>query len=282
MIVSLKNNYLSVSINTLGAELITLLKNGKNYIWQIDKNYWDKTSPVLFPIVGALKNDQYTYEGKTYSLPRHGFARNSNFEIEKATETQAIFLLESNTETLQNYPFQFQLYIAYTLQNEELVIEYLVKNTDTKTIYFSLGAHPAFALEEKIENYSLHFNQKETLEKYHLQDNLIHTKTSILGKETHNLPLHHDLFANDALVFKNLNSDTITLMKKDKKVISVQYDYFPFMGIWTKPNAPFLCIEPWCGMADNTNHNSVLQEKEGIESLPVAAHFLRAIRFITY
>ena len=211
--------------------------------------YWNKTSPILFPIVGRLKNDSYTFNGKTYQLPRHGFARNLEFTFDKKSDSQVIFELNETEETKAIYPFCFKLLMAYTLMENELVIEYFVRNQSDEVLPFSIGAHPAFTISENFENYSLQFNAADTFETHHLENESFNGKTTLVDAKN-----------------------------KDKAILKVNYDHFPYLGIWTKQNAPFLCIEPWCGLADSSNHNGDLEEKEGINHLPAGEDFLRAIR----
>lgn len=278
MIITISNSQLSATINTLGAELISLVKNNKNYIWNIDETYWNKTSPVLFPIVGRLKNDSYSFNGKTYHLPRHGFARNMEFSFDKKSDSQVIFELNETEATKAIYPFTFKLYVAYTLMENELVIEYFVRNQSEEVLPFSIGAHPAFAITDKFENYSLQFNTADTFETHHLENESFNGKTTLLETENNKIALNYALFEKDALVFKQLKSNEVILKNKYNAILKVNYDHFPFLGIWTKQNAPFLCIEPWCGMADTINHNGNLEEKEGMNHLPAGEDFLRAIR----
>ena len=278
MIVTISNSQLSATINTLGAELISLVKTNKNYIWQVDETYWNKTSPILFPIVGRLKNDSYTYNGETYELPRHGFARNMEFSFDKRSEHQVIFELNETEETKQNYPFDFKLLMAYTLIDNELVIEYFVRNQSDEVLPFSIGAHPAFAIKGNFEDYSLQFNKEDIFETNHLENESFNEKTTLVETENNAISLNYVLFEKDALVFKHLHSNEVVLKHQNQNVLKVNYDNFPYLGIWTKKNAPFLCIEPWCGLADNQNHNGNLEDKEGINHLPAGEDFLRAIR----
>ena len=166
MLITITNNKISASIDTLGAELIRLEKDNKNYIWTVDETFWNKTSPILFPIVGRLKNDTYSIENKTYELPRHGFARNLEFQIVNQTESSVVFVLESNSETLKNYPFEFQLRLEYELVGNELKMKYSVENKSEVTMPFSIGAHPAFTIEDSFSDYSLKFNQTEEFISY--------------------------------------------------------------------------------------------------------------------
>ena len=278
MIITITNNKISASIDTLGAELIRLEKDNKNYIWTVDETFWNKTSPILFPIVGRLKNDTYSIENKTYELPRHGFARNLEFQIVNQTESSVVFVLESNSETLKNYPFEFELRLEYKLVGNELIMKYSVENKLKATMPFSIGAHPAFVIENSFSDYSLKFNQTEEFISYELDNEQFSNSFRKINSENGQINLNYSLFEKDALVFKHLQSNKLTLLKKNEPVLSVQFEGFPYLGIWTKPNAPFLCIEPWCGLADNVNHNGNIFEKEGINLLHPQEIFSRRIK----
>jgi galactose mutarotase-like enzyme len=277
MIITLSNTKISASIDSLGAELIRLEKDHQNYIWTVDETYWNKTSPILFPIVGRLKNDTYTIADKKYELPRHGFARNFEFQILNQTEKSVVFVLESNTETLKSYPFEFQLQLEYELDGNELKIKYSVENKSNVTMPFSIGAHPAFTIEDSFSDYSLQFNETEEFVSYEIENEQFNNSFRKIHSENGQINLDYDLFQIDALVFKHLKSDKLTLLKKYQPYLSVEFIGFPYLGIWTKPNAPFLCIEPWCGLADNTNHNGNIYEKEGIQLLNKETKFQREI-----
>ena len=278
MILTLFNKQLSANINTIGAELVSFTKNNKNYIWQVDKSFWNKTSPVLFPIVGKLKNDTYIYKGINYNLPRHGFARDMEFSFEQRSDTQVIFELNETEESKANYPFDFKLFLAYTLMDNELVVEYFVRNQSDEVLPFSIGAHPAFAITEDFNSYSLEFNKQDVFETNHLENGSFNGKSTLVKMDNTELQLNYNLFEKDALVFKHLKSNEVILKQHNKNILKVNFDHFPYLGIWTKPNAPFLCMEPWCGLADNKNHNGNIEEKEGIILLQPNEDFLRAIR----
>ena len=277
MIVTIKNNTISASINSIGAELIRLEKDNKNYIWTVDKTYWNKTSPILFPIVGRLKNDSYSINNTTFELPRHGFARNYDFQIVNQTENSVVFQLESNSETLKNYPFDFQLQLEYLLEDNTLKMNYSVVNKSNETMPFSIGAHPAFAIDNNFSDYSLRFNKDDKFISYELENEQFNNSFKEISTVNNTISLDYSLFEKDALVFKHLNSNELTLLENGKEVLSVQFEGFPYLGIWTKPNAPYLCIEPWCGLADNVNHNGELSIKEGINLLEKDATFKRTM-----
>lgn len=277
MIITLSNTKISASINTVGAELMKLEKDNQNYIWTIDEAFWNKTSPILFPIVGRLKNDSYSINDKTYELPRHGFARNFEFEVANQTENTVVFLLTENSETLKNYPFQFELRLKYELIENSLKISYSVLNKSQDIMPFSIGAHPAFAIEDSFSDYSLQFNEAEEFVSYELENEQFNNSFRKIPSENGKINLDYALFEKDALVFKQLKSNKLTLSKKNQPYLSVEFKDFPYLGIWTKPNAPFLCIEPWCGLADNVNHNGNIYEKEGIQLLDNNAEFQKEI-----
>ena len=277
MIITISNSKISASINSIGAELIRLEKDNKNYIWTVDETYWNKTSPILFPIVGRLKNDSYSINNTTFELPRHGFARNFDFKIVNQTENSVVFQLESNSETLKNYPFDFQLQLEYLLEDNTLKMNYSVVNKSNETMPFSIGAHPAFAIDNNFSDYSLRFNKDDKFISYELENEQFNNSFKEISAVNNTISLDYSLFEKDALVFKHLNSNELTLLENGKEVLSVQFEGFPYLGIWTKPNAPYLCIEPWCGLADNVNHNGELSIKEGINLLEKEATFKRTM-----
>jgi len=264
-IISLSNDVISAQINTLGAELCSLKNTeNKDFIWEGDPTYWGKHSPVLFPIVGTLKNNTYTHNNKEYILTRHGFARDMEFELVDQTANTATFSIQSNSTTLASYPFQFELQIQYTLFHSTLEIAYKVINKDNSAIPFSIGAHPAFALPGNFENYSLEFEKVEPLEYTLLENDLVSTQTETIATNSNFVPLTHKLFERDALIFKKLESKSLTIIEKEIPRLKVHFEDFPNLGIWTKVGAPFLCIEPWFRYSDTTETNGNLFEKEGI------------------
>ena len=264
-IISLSNDVISAQINTLGAELCSLKNTeNKDFIWEGDPAYWGKHSPVLFPIVGTLKNNTYTHNNKEYILTRHGFARDMEFELVDQTANTSTFSIQSNSTTLASYPFQFELQIQYTLFHSTLEIAYKVINKDNSAIPFSIGAHPAFALPGNFENYSLEFEKVEPLEYTLLENDLVSTQTETIATNSNFVPLTHKLFERDALIFKKLQSKSLTIIEKEIPRLKVHFEDFPNLGIWTKVGAPFLCIEPWFGYSDTIESNGNLFEKEGI------------------
>ena len=267
---SIKNSELNAIIHHKGAELISLKSDdNREYIWEGNPEFWGKHSPVLFPIVGTLKNNHYLYNDKEYHLLRHGFARDVNFELIKQTENQAVFSLKANDETKKVYPFDFELQLTYTLDENKIVLTYTVTNNDDVAIPFSLGAHPAFALPKSFENYALQFEKSEHLVSYQLDNDLLSNKTFEIQTSSGKLPLSYSLFEKDALIFKKLNSKKISILENTIPILTLECEDFPHLGIWTKKNAPFLCLEPWLGYSDAVTCSGNILEKEAIQIVEV-------------
>jgi galactose mutarotase-like enzyme len=272
--ISLSNPEISIQIKTLGAELCSLKSNSnKEYIWEGNPDFWGKHSPVLFPIVGTLKNNTFIHDEKEYHLSRHGFARDMEFTLAEKKENSVTLSLESNSETLLHYPFEFELQIQYTLVNTTLEINYCVINKSDNRFPFSIGAHPAFALPGNFENYALAFEKVEPLDYTLLENDLVSSQTEIIKSNNNTIPLSYELFQRDALIFKHLQSNSLTIIKEEKPILKVRFEDFPNLGIWTKIGAPFLCIEPWFGYSDTTESNGNLFEKEGVIVLEADATF---------
>lgn len=271
--VTISNQKLTAAINSKGAELISLLSHhtGKEYIWEGNPTFWGKHSPILFPIVGTLKNNTYLYKGKSYQLPRHGFARDMEFELIEKSTSEAVFLLQANKETKLVYPFDFELQLIYALKDSELNISYKVTNKGSEAMYYSIGGHPALALPNEFEDYSLQFEPNENLISYQLENDLLSNKTVEIDLINNQLPLTYSLFEKDALIFKKLQSKQIILLEKNEPILNFRFDGFPNFGIWTKVNAPFICLEPWAGYSDISNSNGNITEKEGIQLLQANA-----------
>ena len=270
----IKNSIITAEIKHLGAELISLKTNlNREYIWEGNPVFWGKHSPVLFPIVGTLKNNSFHYNGIEYHLSRHGFARDMEFELIEATENSAVFSIQSSEETLKVYPFEFELQIIYTLQENNLSIEYKVVNNGKTLMPFSIGAHPAFALPNQFENYAIVFEKEESLEYYLLENDLISNKSKKLEIHNNQIPMTYELFDNDALILKTLQSNSLIILENENPILRIHFEGFPSLGIWTKKNAPFICIEPWFGYSDTYESSGNLFEKEGIQILESSAIF---------
>ena len=268
MTTTISNSILTAQIKHLGAELFSLKSvHNKEYIWEGNPIFWGKHSPILFPIVGSLKSNSYLYNEKEYPLNRHGFAREIEFELIEKTDESATFSLLSTTETKKIYPFDFELQIRYTLNYNKLNIDYIVINKNERTMPFSIGAHPAFALPGNFTEYILEFQEDEILNYHLLDEGFISNTKNQLQLKNKQLDLKYQLFEKDALVFKTLKSKSITILKNGNPLLKVNFNDFPNLGIWTVVNAPFICIEPWFGYSDTIHSSGNLMEKEGIQLL---------------
>lgn len=267
MEVIIKNANLTAVINPKGAELVSLKTKDREFMWEGDPQFWGKHSPVLFPIVGTLKDNQFQYNNIDYELSRHGFARDMDFEIKEQSRERAIFSLKSSEETLKRYPFLFELQLIYTIEENKLNLEYKVFNMDNKSIPFSIGGHPAFALPLGFNDYSLSFEDDIILEHYLLENDLLSDITETIYLKDKKLRLDYSIFERDALVFKKFNSKSISILEKSVPILKMNIQDFPNLGIWTKTDAPFICIEPWFGYSDTPKNNRNLFEKEAIQIL---------------
>lgn len=267
----LKNEQIAITVDSHGAELKSLKKlaDDQEYMWCGDAKFWGRTSPVLFPFVGGLKNKEYRFEGKTYSMTQHGFARDMDFELETQTESELWFTLESTEETLARYPFPFILNLGYRLEDSTVTVLWKVENPSEKQMYFSIGGHPAFncPLTEgtKQSDYSVSFADT---------DEIVSTRISEEGLATGCMDIYHladghlsltsNLFDHDALVIEDHQTDTVALCRKDGTPYLTVKMEAPLFGIWSPPgkNAPFVCIEPWYGRCDDEYFDGDLTERE--------------------
>ena len=274
---TLKNDKLEICVKKIGAELckIASIKNKTDFMWDADPDVWENYAPNLFPIIGALKENTYIFENKAYKLPKHGFIRyNEDMTLHEKTGNSLTFKLVSNENTLNVYPFQFEFYITYTLTDNNIAVKHTIKNKDSKTLYFSVGGHPAFKCPvyngETYDDYFLEFEAQENAKRHliNMENGLISSKTESVFNNSNTLNLQHRLFNADALVFKDMTSRRVSLKSRKKgTILDVSYDGFPYLGIWAKPNGNYVCIEPWMGIADSETTNQNLKDKEGILSL---------------
>jgi galactose mutarotase-like enzyme len=276
----IENDFLVVQSKVEGAELTSIFNKKTNleYLWQAGEE-WPKHAPVLFPIVGQLKDNIYYFEDKQYSLDRHGFARTKTFNVNEQKENLIEYILTSDDEvTLKVYPFEFELMIRYELKGPSLKTIYIVKNKGKEEMLFSIGAHPAFKVpvsqNEKYEDCFLEFNQHEHASRWLLNNGLITDATIPFFENSKTFSLSHKLFYDDALVFKELESTEISLKsRKYEHGLHFQFSGFRYFGIWAAKNADFICLEPWHGIADSINSDQQLKNKEGINRLQPGKEF---------
>lgn len=276
----INNGILKVSISRLGAEIKSVQLDGEECIWQGDNTYWSSSAPILFPICGSLKDNAYLYGGKRYSLGKHGFAKDMPFDLIYKDSTSLSYQLSFNEQTLAIFPFRFRLIVEYRLDQQTLSINYIIKNNGNEDMSFSIGAHEGYFCKDGIEDYHLQFEKKEDLISYKVEDGLLTDNTYIVKKNSNVLPLRYDYFVNDSLIFKHLLSKRVILFNKKRK-ITLQYNDFPYLLIWSMADAPFVCIEPWHGLPDKQNSTGLLSDKEGILRLAAkeSASYTHSITF---
>lgn len=280
MIVTLKNNAFTAQIDSLGAQLISLVDaGGREYIWQRDPAYWQNCSPLLFPTVGNCRNGKALIEGEWYELPKHGFCKVTDFEAEQSEEDRAVFAIRDTVETHRMYPYAFRLSLTYTLTSDGLHMDYMVENLDSRPIYYNIGAHPGFNCPllsgERFEDYVLEFEKEETAKSMVydascLQFDVNRRKPMLDHSST--LPLSYELFVDDAIFFDELVSRKVAIKNPATgKGVEVDFRDFETVAFWTAmpSKGPFLCVEPWNGSAIRSDEDDELKHRHFIQSVEV-------------
>lgn len=268
---TIQNKYVSIIVNSFGAELVSIKnKPGVELLWQAKKEIWSRHAPVLFPIVGRLQDNKYVYDKNEFVLSQHGFARDKEFALVEQSDTSLRFELTDNEDSFQVYPFHFSLIISYELIANKIVVRYEVFNPDYQDLLFSIGAHPGFNCcripGETMDDYYLEFESTNQLVAEQLKDGLLSGENYTIMLQNNRLPLSVDLFTNDALVLKNNQIESIRLSsKKSDNSIELNCKGWPYFGIWAKKGcAEFVCLEPWFGITDSVNSSGKIEDKEGI------------------
>lgn len=270
----LKNSFLTLTVSTLGAEIQSVVDNNSKceYIWTAKKEVWPQHAPVLFPIVGRLKNDQYTYKDKTYHLGQHGFAHKKEFELDQQDDTSITLLLKSDEETKKQYPFDFEFRVKYSLVNNLIKEDFIVTNTGSEEMIFGVGGHPGFNLPTnqglKKEDYYFKFDPSIDHVRIPLEAPLLDWDNRSLVSTNSLFEINDQLFENDAWIFQLDNHPTKVSIKTDKSNyhINVHIDNAPYVGLWSQypVTAYYICIEPWWGIADTKDTNGKLEDKIGM------------------
>jgi len=262
-----KNDY-RILVSGHGAELISFEKSGSDYLWDKKVPYWQRQAPVLFPIVGKLKENTYVYNGVKYTLPQHGFARDSEFELKEKSERHLLFRLLNNRNP--NYPFSFELYIEYSIDLDGVTTRYIVHNIGTGIMPFSIGAHPAFKCpfypDEQLEDYFFEFEKDEKLNRNLIRNGLLTGENKVITLSHKKLFLSEALFMDDALVLSGLESTQINL-RSELYFLKLTCKNYTYLGLWKQPGAPFVCIEPWWGVTDHFSHSQNFMDKRGLNFL---------------
>lgn len=267
-ILSIKN--MEIKTKSKGAELTSIKYNGKERLHD-GKSFWNRHAPVLFPVVGKLKNNEYLYDSVKYSLNQHGFARDLDF-TELAPNS---YILKSSEETLKRYPFEFELYIWYEVNENKLTFNYKVKNpSKDKSMYFGIGGHPAFLCNYSSEKYSIEFEKEEDEMEIHLIEEgkgIIKDKKEDINlymSDKKTLKIKKNTFDKDALILCKLKSKSMKLKEENNDCLKFNFDDFKYIGLWTKTGeAPFVCFEPWMNTADWQSDTGKLDEKKDIIKL---------------
>lgn len=279
---TLENEILKIGVSELGAELCQIQSkaSGKEYMWDANPDIWGSYAPVLFPVIGAVKNGYVLIKGKEYKVPRHGFIRNNpNVKLLEETGNSLTYGLKFSEKTLAIYPYEFEFLITFSLEGNKITVSHKIMNHGKETMLFSLGGHPAFKCPvndgEVYEDYYLEFEKTENASTWLLtKDGLVGNETKPMIENSNILALDSGLFDDDALIFKHLHSKSVSLKsKKSGQVLRVDYSDFSYLGIWAKPNAHFVCIEPWLGIADTSDSDQNFETKEGILKLDAGKTF---------
>lgn len=281
--VELSNQYLTVNLHPKGAEIISIVGNQDhiNYMWKRDACQWANSAPILFPIVGAIKNDTCRIDGKEYHMTQHGFARHNEFEIKNQSQTEVTFTLVSNDEIIKQYPFLFELNVTYKLVENTLTCLINVKNKDHQTIYFQVGGHPAFACpfmeNESSNDYYVEFAEYETRNQKVIdvaKRGMSHVQLPFFDHEKRFF-VRQQLFNNDAIVIKDFKSENISIKSLNhQKSIVFHMQGFDHVGLWTaKHVGGLLAIEPWIGHADYVDFDGEFKEKESCVALDTDKEF---------
>lgn len=277
MLCEIKNEKYTAQVDTLGAQLMSLKgENGFEYIWVGDKNYWGGRAPVLFPIVGALRNGRAEINGEWIEMGQHGFARGMEFAVTDNSGEKISLTLASNGETRKMYPFGFELTVTYTLCDNGIKTEFTVKNTGDDTLPFAIGGHPGFNIPVNeaaaFEDYTIKFEKPETQTCPTVSGSLINPNgVQFTLQNESEIPLKHSLFYKDALIFDKLNSETVQIVNKTTgHGVEMNFSGFPMLGIWSAVNdGPYVCLEPWTGCATLTTEGDKFTEKKGMTFLPM-------------
>ncbi|MEG2380423.1 MAG: aldose 1-epimerase family protein [Oscillospiraceae bacterium] len=283
MIYTIKDNSSVAKIDSVGATLISFIgKSGEEVIWQRDENFWGGSAPILFPVVGKTKDGIITVDGVDYPMPKHGIVRKEEFEMIESSENQITFKYTSSEKTLAMYPWEFELFATFKIENGELTNTLKVRNIDTEEMYFCIGAHPAFNVprdaSETFEDWQIEFEVAEPLYSIRMcEDDFIHNFHEPIVESGNVLPLKRSLFNDDAVMFERLESRSVKLVSsKTGKGVNFSFYGFPTLALWTREapfKANFLCLEPWRGMAPRIGEGTDLKKKFDVQSVSPYADF---------
>lgn len=287
MLYQIKNDQLTVKIDSLGAELASVQKNGTEYLWQGDEVFWKNRAPNIFPHVARLTQGKYTLEGKTYEMGSHGFAKVTEFTADQTAEDHIAFVIEDTPETWAMYPYAFRFAVDYKLEGSKLLVTFIVENKNQKTMYFGLGGHPGFKvpLEDGLafEDYCLEFETVEDVLQVGMSPDCFVTGNDVpfVMADGKTLPLRHDLFNDDAIILTKMSKGVTLRSAKSNKALTVRYPEMDYLGIWHRPHtaAPYICIEPWTSLPARKDVVEDLATQPGLIALEAGKTYRNQISF---
>lgn len=278
MNININSENMKVTVLKKGAELKSIVIDGMEYMWN-ETEIWAKTSPILFPFIGKLKNNSYTFKGQKYNIDtRHGFARDMDFEVVDKTKDSVRLELKSSEETRKIYPFDFNFQLIYKIIAKNILeMTFIVENTGNDDMYFSLGAHPAFKLSDDYHNWYINIGEEQEINKYKLHNGYYLNEKICIAKDN-KISITDDNFKEDAIILDGENINK-TVIENENRQIIVEHEGFKYIAYWKPEKAKFICVEPWFGITDNINHNGKIEEKTGIIRLESQKVFKSRIFF---
>lgn len=282
---SIKNDQLELVIRSLGAEIISMKdKEGNEYIWQADPEYWDGQAPNLFPFIGRMTDKKYTLDGKSYEVDLHGFAKDTEFEVNQLSETEILFFMSDSEETYKHYPYKFQFGVKYRLLGANLQMEYMIRNLDEKEMYYAVGAHPGFNVpfekDTAFEDYYFEFADCDDLKRVIFsEDGFVLREDDYELRENKYLDLRHNIFDDEAIVLRNMSKAVTLTSKNGKKAIQVAYPRMDHVGFWhwPKKDAPYVCVEPWSSLPARKGQIEDLATQPGLLKLKPKAEIMNPV-----
>lgn len=278
----IENSRFAVKVEDLGAELSSIYdkKNNRELIWNADPEWWPRHAPILFPSVGVTHNGHYKYRGECYAMSQHGFARDMEFTFLGVEGNALVHELRATEETKKNYPFDFVLQVRHIISEEGVIVDWTVKNEGNDEMLFTIGAHPAFMVPAKEgtsqKDYKITFDGQKELKFIYInsEGSAIYRDVKTLPLEDGKYTIGEHLFDNGVLIFENKQVEKVGFEFPDgSEYLTIDCKGFPFVGIWTKPNAPFICLEPWYGRCDNEDFEDEYENKVGVEKLEAGETF---------
>lgn len=272
--VVIKNEYITARFKELGAELKSLTCDDIEYIWPGDEKIWPYSAPLLFPMCSGLIDNEYCFNGKMYPMQKHGYARFCRFKVETLQEEKVTFLLSSDEESRKCYPFDYELRVTYSLEEKKLKVKYDINNCSKERMYFSIGSHEAYYCPEGIEEYDVILPQPETLDSIESVGDLVGKRKERILENGNTIALKYDYFKVDALLFKDISAKSVILKNRNNgRAVKLDFEGSNYFLIWTINEAPYICLEPWCGIADSIDSSKDLKKKETLKSIAAGGKF---------